>query len=63
MRRTLFTLAVALATVDTAAAQAGVAGQWTGTWDGAGSGNFELILEKKDSGLGEGVPDRCWRGE
>jgi len=27
------------------------AGQWTGTWDGSGSGNFELTLEKaKDGG-------------
>src|SRR5258708_40006281 len=28
-----------------------IAGQWTGTWDGAGSGNFELNLQKKDAGL------------
>jgi len=28
------------------------AGQWTGTWDGSGSGNFELTLEKaKDGGI------------
>ena len=26
------------------------AGTWTGTWDGAGSGGFELILEKPSEG-------------
>lgn len=30
-----------------------VVGTWTGTWDGAGSGGFELTLEKtKDGALG-----------
>jgi len=28
-----------------------VAGQWAGTWDGAGSGNFELNLIRKDAAL------------
>jgi hypothetical protein len=27
------------------------AGTWGGTWDGAGSGEFELTLEKKDGAL------------
>src|SRR5262249_7587886 len=27
------------------------AGTWAGTWDGAGSGEFELTLEKKDGAL------------
>src|SRR6185295_6542253 len=26
-------------------------GQWRGTWDGAGSGDFELTLDKKDGAL------------
>jgi hypothetical protein len=29
-------------------AQAETTGTWAGTWDGAGSGNFELTLDKKD---------------
>jgi hypothetical protein len=30
-----------------------VVGTWTGTWDGSGSGGFELMLEKaKDGALG-----------
>ena len=37
---------------DTTAAGEEFAGVWTGTWDGAGSGGFELILEKpKDAPL------------
>ena len=51
MRRTLLALAIALVTIVAASAQSDVAGQWAGTWDGAGSGNFELSLQKKDSGL------------
>ena len=26
-------------------------GKWTGTWDGAGTGGFELTLEKNDAGV------------
>jgi hypothetical protein len=29
-------------------------GTWTGTWDGAGTGGFELILEKKSEGVAGG---------
>jgi hypothetical protein len=29
-------------------------GTWSGTWDGAGSGGFELILEKKSEGVAGG---------
>jgi hypothetical protein len=62
IRRQLFrsamTLLVALAGLGlftaTGIAQEDYAGVWTGTWDsaGAGSGTFELTLEKKDGGFG-----------
>ena len=35
-----------------------IAGQWTGTWDGAGSGNFELNLIRKDAALAGKVERR-----
>lgn len=31
-----------------------LAGTWTGTWDGAGSGGFELVLEKGKEGPAAG---------
>ena len=52
MRRTLIAAAIAvLVTVAAAAQSDAVVGQWTGTWDGSGSGNFDLTLAKKDAGL------------
>ena len=54
MRHARFALAggVAIAIVAGVAivAQDNVAGQWVGTWDGAGSGNFDLTVQKKDAG-------------
>jgi hypothetical protein len=48
----VFCLAAAAVGMRAAQPQAdAVAGQWTGNWDGAGSGNFELNLQKKDAGL------------
>jgi hypothetical protein len=50
-------LALALSVAAAVAASAAVAqndaiaGQWSGTWDGAGSGNFDLRLQKKDAGV------------
>ncbi|HMD34098.1 MAG TPA: hypothetical protein VKH42_03975 [Vicinamibacterales bacterium] len=54
MRHTLFALGLAFVAL---AAGAGVlaqsdavVGQWVGTWDGSGSGNFDLTVQKKDAG-------------
>ena len=45
-------LAVSFVAVVRLAAQAdAMAGQWSGTWDGAGSGSFDLHLQKKDASL------------
>jgi hypothetical protein len=47
-----FCAALAGSAATTEQSDADYAGQWTGTWDGSGSGNFELTLEKaKDGGI------------
>jgi hypothetical protein len=47
-----FCAALAGSAATTEQSGADYAGQWTGTWDGSGSGNFELTLEKaKDGGI------------
>ncbi len=46
-----FCVALAGTAARTEQQSADYAGLWTGTWDGSGSGNFELTLEKaKDGG-------------
>jgi len=56
MRRTRFALAGVFAIVFVTTgvaigAQDNVVGQWVGTWDGAGAGNFDLTVQKKDAGF------------
>ena len=51
LARALTVLAFTFVAAAAARAQTDVAGQWAGTWDGAGSGNFDLTVQKKDAGF------------
>ena len=46
-----FMLAVAVAGAARAQQSEDRTGKWTGTWDGAGTGGFELVLEKNAEGV------------
>ena len=58
MRRWLVALLLSTAIAGVSAQKGSVpddlAGTWTGTWDGAGSGGFELVLEKGKEGPAAG---------
>ena len=46
-----FFLSTVAGAVQNASSAEQYAGTWSGTWDGAGSGDFELTLEKKGDGV------------
>jgi opacity protein-like surface antigen len=56
MRRMLLAMLIAVVAAAAAAAQEpkpdSYVGQWTGTWEGAGNGVFELLLSKDGDTLG-----------